>query len=133
MIIDNLDSEFETVGYWNRSSNSRYPYYGSDFRYTQGGSGDKQAIFTPYLPYSGDYLVQIWYFTKESSGTNVPHTINYSGGSETILVNRQGETTNGYWQSLGIYPFDEGTTGNLTITDNADVYVEADAVRFILQ
>jgi uncharacterized repeat protein (TIGR01451 family) len=133
IIVDNLDPEFTTSGWWNTYSGTRYPSYNDSFRYTREGSGERQATFTPNIVNAGDYEVFIWYFTTPGSATNTPYTINFNGGSTTIRLNCQGDIGGGYWYSLGVYNFASGTSGNIVISNDADGYVEADAVRLLQQ
>lgn len=133
LIIDNLNPEFTTVGFWNTSSDTRYPSYEDNFRFTGSGSGNRQATFTPNIIHPGDYEVFIWFFTTPKSATNTPYTINFNGGSTTIRLNHQGAIGGGDWYSLGIYHFASGTSGNIIISNDADGSVEADAVRLVRQ
>jgi len=72
----------------------------------------------------------VWYVAKSTYATNAPFTITYSGGADTVLVN---QTQNGgQWVSLGTYFFADDGTENVTLSDNADAFVIADAVRFVL-
>lgn len=119
------------MSFWNTGSNPNYPYFGTNYRFTGPGNGSRQAIFTPTLPEAGTYEVFVWFFTSPASGTNVPHTVNFSGGSTTVLVNRQGSAGGGFWLSLGTFNFAAGTSGSVVITNDADGFAVADAVRFV--
>jgi RHS repeat-associated protein len=59
--------------------------------------------------------------------SNAPFTIKYSGGSKTIAVNQR--SNNGQWMLLGSFSFVTGTPGSITLTDNANGTVIADAVK----
>ena len=60
--------------------------------------------------------------------TDAPYTIYYDGGSVTFDVNQQ---INGYqWNLLGTYPFVAGQSGYVVLSDDANQYVIADAVKF---
>ncbi len=130
-VVDNADPGFSTSGFWNTGSGGQYPFYGSNYRFTGAGDGSRQATFTPNLPEPGSYEVFVWFFTTPSSGTNVPHTINFSNGSTTVLVNRQGSAGSGSWLSLGTFNFAAGSSGSLVVSNNANGFVIADAVRFV--
>jgi hypothetical protein len=131
IIIDNLDTGFTVSGLWNTNTSTRYPSYNGGFRSANAGTGSRTAAFTPNITEPGDYEVFIWFFTTTGSATNAPHTINYNGGSTTVLVNRQGPTGGGYWFSLGVFNFAPGTSGSVVLTNNANGVVVADAVRFV--
>ena len=63
------------------------------------------------------------------NASNVPIDINYAGGSATKTVNQK--INGGSWQSLGVYTFDAGSTGNVLVrTTGTNGYVVADSVRF---
>jgi hypothetical protein len=57
------------------------------------------------------------------------YTINHANDSETVLID-QG-INGGDWASLGRFEFAGNTTENVTLTDNANFWVAADAVRFV--
>jgi hypothetical protein len=106
------------------------------FAYSKPGTGNNRAIYTPTIGVAGYYEVFEWHgylsvnpdATQE--GDNVPYTITYSKG-----VSRSGtidQSVNyGQWNSLGTYWFDEGSSGNVTITNNANGYILADAFKFV--
>ncbi|KAA3646386.1 MAG: hypothetical protein DWQ07_09215 [Chloroflexi bacterium] len=90
ILIDNLEAQFSTVGFWGTNSSGQHDSFNDSFRIASAGSGSRLAIFTPDIPSTGNYEVLIWFFTTSGSGTSIPHRINHSGGATTILVNRFG-------------------------------------------
>jgi hypothetical protein len=111
-----------------------YPYYGLDFRYDEPGSGTERATFTPNFPRAGQYEVFVWWGTTPTGASNAPYTIHHQNGSTLIRVNIQGPgSSEGTWYSLGTFDFAAGTTGRVVLSDDADGYVGADAVRFVEQ
>lgn len=131
MIVDNTDSGFSVVGSWLIYSGPLYPYYGTSFRYDEAGSGSERATFTPDLPQAGDYEVFIWWGTSPDGATDGPYTVNHLGGATTVRVDMQGPVGGGgEWLSLGVYEFSAGTDGSVMLSDDANGYVVADAVRF---
>jgi hypothetical protein len=120
------------VGTWSTYAGPLYPYYGLDFRYDEPGSGSERAIFTPDLPRTGQYEVFVWWGTTPTGASNTPYTVHHAYGSSTVLVNTQGPASaEGTWYSLGTYDFVAGTAGSVELSDDADGYVGADAVRFV--
>ena len=92
------------------------------------------ATFRPDIPESGEYEIFTWYGTFGSGATNTPFTINHDGGSTTMLVSHQGPNyQSGSWLSLGVYTFSAGTASSVQISDDADGYVMADAIRWVQQ
>jgi hypothetical protein len=131
IIIDNQDPEFSTVGFWNTNSNSNYPFYGADFRYSPSGDGSNQATFRPEILSAGDYEVSFWFLSSSRMSVDVPYTINHSSGSTTIRVDQNGSVGGGYWYTLGTFTFDAGTAGSIVISNDASDLVPADAVRLV--
>ncbi|MBI5183770.1 MAG: hypothetical protein HY999_05355 [Nitrospinae bacterium] len=135
-IVDNSDVNFSVTGRWNIAPPPDTPtgFHGDDYLWVgskTGGDGSNTATFEVELINGpGEYEVFVWYVPVSSPllATNAPFTINHDGVSETEMVNQN--INGGNWFSLGIYSFaDDGTEG-VILTDNADSYVVADAVRF---
>jgi hypothetical protein len=131
IIIDNQDPEFSTVGFWNTNSNSSYPFYGADFRYSSSRDGSNQATFRPEILSAGEYEVSFWFLSSSRMSVDVPYTINHSSGSTTIRVDQNGSVGGGYWYTLGTFTFDAGTAGSIVISNDASDLVPADAVRLV--
>jgi hypothetical protein len=119
-----------TVRHPPSSTATKYPAYNDSFRFAAAGTGTATATFAPAIPVAGNYEVFVWQWTFPTGASNTPHTIAYPGGSTTILVNQQGAIGGGAWLSLGTYPFAAGTGGTVTITNNANGQVVADAIRW---
>lgn len=130
VIVDNINASF--TGIWSTSAYS--DYYGDDQRYIQStATGSNKATFTPNLPQAGNYDVYAWWTVYSNRATNVPYIIHYSGGaSDTVRVNQ--ELGGGGWTYLETYHFDAGTSGNVEISDDAELneYVIADAIKWRL-
>lgn len=94
------------------------------------GSGSNKATFTPTITRNGRYEVFEWHGSYAGTATNVPYTITYAGGA--TVTGTIDQTINiGQWNSLGVYQFDAGTTGNFEMNNNANGIVVADAVKFV--
>ncbi|MEO8377722.1 MAG: hypothetical protein ABI579_08620, partial [Candidatus Sumerlaeota bacterium] len=65
---------------------------------------------------------------SSNRANNSPFTINYQGGSSTVRVNQK--INNGVYVSLGTFSFTSGTQYTVTLNDDANGYVIADAVKF---
>ena len=132
VIVDNTDPGFSVIGSWLTYSGSIHPHYGADFRYDEAGTGGEWATFVPDLPKAARYEVFIWWGTAPTGATNAPYTVHHLGGETTVRVNVRGPIGGGgVWYSLGTYDFAAGTAGSVVISDDADGYVVADAVRFL--
>jgi hypothetical protein len=53
----------------------------------------------------------------------------HDGGNDTVVANQQ--QSGNQWNSLGIFAFTQGGQYSVTLTDRADGYVIADAVRLV--
>lgn len=94
------------------------------------GSGLNSVTWTPNLPLSGYYSVYYRLPNGSSSrASNAPFTVQFDGGAKTYAVNERG--AGGAWVLLGIHKFAAGTSGSVTVTDNANGEVAADAVKFL--
>ena len=72
----------------------------------------------------------MWYVALPTLASDAPFTINHGVVSDTVLVD---QTIDGsQWVSIGIYEFADDGTENITLSDNADSWIIADAVRFTM-
>jgi hypothetical protein len=130
MILDDASATGVTkFGSWTPSS-ATTPFYGSGYLHDgNAGKGSKTVTFTPDIPATRSYSVQIKWNSGSNRATNVPVRINHAGGSAQFTVNQRA-TGSGEWYYLGIFTFTAGTSGNIVISNTGtDGYVVADAVR----
>lgn len=130
MIMDNDEAAYE--GDWPLIEGNPEAY-GGDFQYNESdpGVGEDTATWTPYIPVAGDYKVYAWWVAHANRATNAPYTITYDGGSEEVRVDQQ--IDGGQWNLLGTYYLDVGTSGSIVLSDDANGYVVADAIKLELQ
>lgn len=103
-------------------------YYGDNYIFSDKGDGSDTATWTFNLTYAGLWDVYAMWTNNSIRATNSPYTIYYAHGSDTVRVNQQ---INGeIWYSLGSYDFELGET-SVILSDDADGYVIADAVKFV--
>ena len=130
-IIDNTSTAPAMVinGEWFASSASG-GYHGTNhLQDGNTGKGLKSAVFTPAIAQAGSYPVYLRWAADPNRATNVPLTVNHSGGSNVITVNQR--NSGAAWFKIGDFPFAAGTSGNVTIgTTGTNGYVIADAVGF---
>ena len=129
VIIDNSDADFSTTGTWAVSIAT--DVYSDNSLYSR--TVDSSATWTPILIESGIYEVYVWYSGSEygNRDTSADYTVNYAGGSETIMVNQ--DQGSGSWLLIGTFSFNAGSNGNVTLvsnTNNSRVSI-ADAVKFV--
>ncbi|MFH1890398.1 MAG: hypothetical protein ABIJ91_02445, partial [Candidatus Kuenenbacteria bacterium] len=92
------------------------------------------AIFTPTIGVAGNYAIYEWHgnITNQNEATNVRYIINYSGQSESEIIDQS--QNQGQWNKLGIYNLSIGTNNNVTISaQGSNGTVIADAIRFVYQ
>jgi RHS repeat-associated protein len=61
--------------------------------------------------------------------TDATYTVTHAGGSTPVAVNQQ--ANGGVWNLLGIFSLSPGPAHNVTLTDLANGYVIADAIRLV--
>ncbi|MFK4041822.1 exo-alpha-sialidase [Nonomuraea wenchangensis] len=129
-VADNSATGFEMVsGSWNPATGVS-GYYGQDYRTAPAGTGASKVRWRPDVPASGVYQVAVWYTADGNRASNAPYVVNHAGGSTTIRIDQR--TRGSQWVSLGYFLFAVGT-GTVELSDDADGYVIADAVRLIYQ
>ncbi|MDZ7307933.1 MAG: hypothetical protein ONB49_12870, partial [candidate division KSB1 bacterium] len=64
-----------------------------------------------------------------SEGDNVPYLIRHDGGETVVRVNQR--INAGQWNSLGTFTFTRGGDHAVTITNQANGPVIADAIKFV--
>jgi lysophospholipase L1-like esterase len=128
IVIDNADPAPAVVfnGTWTASSATQ-GYVGIDYRHNGNtAQGTSSAVFTPVIPSAGTYPLFLRWTGGTNRASNVPVTINYLGGSQTLTVD---QTINGgSWFALGSFPLAAGssTTVSLgTTATNGFVIVDA--------
>jgi hypothetical protein len=130
LVADNDDPSTYSVisGTWNPASTVK-GYWGTSYRTHAAGTGTSVVRWQSNVPASGVYDVAVWYTADTNRATNAAYTVRYPGGSTVVRVD-QTERGN-RWVSLGSFPFTAGTPAVVELSDDANGYVVADAVRFI--
>lgn len=133
-IIDDGDPAFSHSAGWTNLTNTLA--YQLDYEYHTPGSGSGWAAWTfTDLP-AGTYEVYAKWSQFGNRASNAPFTV-YDGSTAlgTTLVNQQLAPDDDYanaisWERIGTY---NSSTGTLVVrvTDNANGYVIADAVRIV--
>ena len=86
------------------------------------------AIWEPTLPSAGRYEVFARWPAHAHHATNAPFAVRHANGSTVVTVNQ--EAGGGTWTSLGQFDF-MAQGARVTLTDEANDAVVADAVRFV--
>lgn len=121
-IIDDGDPGF--VGPWSISVNGGY---NGDHRWNAAGVGNDKASWT-FDVTPGEYNVSVTWLPGTNRATDAPYSV-YDDTAllNTVDINQELTPTNG-WEDLGNYVM-TGNTLVVELTDNANEYVIADAVR----
>jgi RHS repeat-associated protein len=93
------------------------------------GTAPNTATWTLAIPATGDYDVYARWTAHPNRATDAPYTVHHAGGASAVAVNQQLDT--GQWNLLGTFSFDAGGDNRVTLTDEADGIVIADAVLFL--
>ena len=93
------------------------------------GSPPNSAIWTPNVPQAGTYQVYAWWSAASNRASNATYTVTNAQGNTAVAVNQQ--ANGGAWNLLGTFSLSSGTTDTITLTDQADGYVVADAIRLV--
>ena len=134
-ISDNVDARYE--GRW-RTLDPNDEQYGRDAYYNtngaSGGDAESTATWTLAGPQAGNYNVYAWWDEGTNRATDAPYMVEYEGGlgREYDTVDMNQELNGGQWNLLGSYYFDVGVY-TVVLSDDANEYVMADAVKFELQ
>ncbi len=133
-IMDDNDAGYSKTGNWTNVTNTLA--YHLDYEYAPAGNGNSTATWNFVGIPNASYEVFARWSAFGNRATNAPFTMLDDGVPVgTVSVNQQlpptGEYSDGiYWQSLGTFPT---TTNNFAVrlTNNANGYVVADAVRIV--
>ena len=128
VLVDNTDAQNVTVtGTWPASTTGT-GYQGYDYATHTAGTGTNSFAWNLVIPQDGNYDVYVKYAT--GTATNAGYKVDYTGGSATKAVNQTAGA--GTWVSLGRFAFTASGTGQkITLTDNANGTVTADAVKLV--
>ncbi len=129
-VTDNADAAFYVEGPWVRSSSTR-GFLGDDYHVIERGTGDNYAVWN--VETIREYQVYArWtaHSNRASDATYTIHHLNQNGETITNTVTVNQRTDGGKWVLLGTY-WMSNLTGRVTLSDDANGYVVADAVRFV--
>jgi hypothetical protein len=128
-VTDNSDVAYFQTGGWERSTHSKQ-FYGDDYSFAPAGSGESVATWN--LNLIKRFNVYTRWTSHNNRGTNVKYTIYYLDEQNHLVsdVVTVDQTQNGgAWFKLGTYRM-SALTGRVTVNNDANGYVVADAVLF---
>jgi Bacterial TSP3 repeat len=128
-IIDNGYLAFYSTGDWETSTSSS-GYEGENYAYSNPGSGDSVATWNLNIIKSFDVYAK--WTSHSNRGSNVKYVVHYLNGNDNLVtdtVTVDQRENGGEWFKLGTYRM-SALTGRVTVSDDADGYVIADAILF---
>lgn len=128
-VIDNTNSGFYADGEWKSSSVSK-GYVGIDYLAGEAGSGEKTATWN--LNIIKRYDVFARWTSHSNRGSNVKYVVHHLNDRDlltTTTVEVDQRQFGGEWFKLGTFRMST-LTGRVTVSDEADGYVIADALMF---
>ncbi|GLY88125.1 exo-alpha-sialidase [Actinoallomurus iriomotensis] len=133
--IDNGALGFTVVsGSWP-SGTGVAGYYSGNYQSHAPGDGTSTVRWQPALPADARYEVLASYTAASNRSHSATYTVHHAGGSTPVAVDQTVHGTpatgGGEWASLGTFSFTAGLDGSVELSDAADGYVIADAVRFV--
>lgn len=128
IIVDDEDPGFKTIGgAWSIAYNK--DVYGKLNHWTDAGRGSAEAQWNIVIPATGYYEVFARWSQAPERATDAPYHIRHADGIDTVRVNQRGH--GGHWNSIGTYKFSKDKPAIITITNDADQVVIADAVELV--
>lgn len=129
VICDNDKPSLTLSGKWTKNKVDEIEQrYELSVEQAAAGDGSSTATFRPNLPMAGQYRIYARWSAHPNRATNAPFTIHHAGGRQTIRVNQ--EKNGGKWVLLGEFDFASGTSGHVVLSNDADEWVVADAIKF---
>ena len=127
VVVD--DSAAMLTGKWTTSTSNK-KFVDRAYRHNGNEPDSKLAIYQTALE-PGTYDVRISYPANANRASNVPVTIEHSGGTKKVLVDQRTKPPiDGLYQSIGAFAFED--SGKVTVgTEGTDGYVVIDSVQFL--
>ncbi len=125
-VYDDSSSHLKFNGSWFIST-SQPDKFGDYYHYSNPGDGSGTAIWNQVAANPGFYNVYAWWSEHQNRATNAPYVIFHAGNYDTVKVDQQ--RNGGRWNLLGTYYFGANLNETVSLNNNADGIVIADAVR----
>ncbi|MET9251078.1 RHS repeat-associated core domain-containing protein [Nonomuraea sp. NPDC003709] len=103
-------------------------FVGYDYATAPAGTGQSSFAWNLTTPSDGTYKVQVRY-PSGATATNATYKVKHQGGEASVTLDQT--KNSGTWVELGSYAFTAGTAHSVTLTDEANGTVAADAVRLV--
>ena len=93
------------------------------------GAAPSSATWTPNVAQAGRYELYARWTAHPNRATNATYAVTHADGSTAVAVNQQ--ANGGAWNLLGTFTLNPGSAHNVALTDQANGYVIADAIRLV--
>jgi RHS repeat-associated protein len=93
------------------------------------GAASNTATWTPNVAQAGTYEVYARWTANPNRATNATYMVTHGQGSTNVPVNQQ--ANGGAWNLLGTFQLSPGSTHKVALSDQANGYVIADAIRLV--
>ena len=120
------DQDAVCTGSWTEELGSSPERYGPGFRYVFYGE-PATATYTATVEQDGWYEISGWWTALSNRATNAPFTV--TCGEQTVPVRVNQQERGGQWNHLQTVKAKAGDTITVTLTNDADQYVIADALK----
>lgn len=132
IVMDEQDAE--RIGHW-QSSTYGNPVNGSSRHDENLEKGKRSVIYKLKVPASGRYEVRVSYAHAPNRASNVPVSIDHSGGSQVVRVNQKKKPSiDNLFVSLGVFEFKAEQPAVITVSnEGTDGIVGADCVQLLPQ
>ncbi len=127
-VLDDNDALFQ--GDWYRDTvNNVASRYGDSITYILGvgqSNATATAVYTQQVEQTGSYSIYARWPAESNRATNAPYTVSCGDFTTTVRVNQ--EQNDAAWNLLTTLDVQAGDTITVTLTNDADEYVIADAI-----
>ena len=134
-VVDNGDPNYAEAGTWSTAGGGGV---NGSYRFAAAGTGASTATWQIAIPGPGSYDVEVTWVPYSNRASNARYRVTTNAGQTitTVLVDQRqapsGVTAGGVtYQSLGVFNNVVGGNIQITLDNNADGFVIADAVRVV--
>ncbi|MEO2028554.1 MAG: DUF1549 domain-containing protein [Fuerstiella sp.] len=131
LVVD--DASAKLVGAW-KSSTLTPRFIGKGYIHDdRNGKGEKSVEFSWKPPKSVTYEVRLSYTSGSTRASNVPVTISFAGGRETVTLDQtKFPPLDEKFAAIGRFAFDAAQTASVIVSNaNTTGFVIVDAVQFV--
>jgi RHS repeat-associated protein len=129
VLVDNSDTQnVEFTGAWSVAGTAD-GLFGFDYATSAAGTGQDTVEWDLHIPADGTYEVFARWPEVTGAATDASYTITHESGTAPATADQTQQA--GQWVSLGSHPFTVNGGGAVTLSDDADGTVLADAVKLV--